>query len=266
MLPWIRIGEVSLPSFLLVQSLNAVLLLAWARSRALRLNLSPRVALDLVLTVLVSGLIGGRLLHVLWETPGFYLENPTAVFHLMNGGYVYFGGLIAGLLAGFFFLKLRGEAFQTGSWFDFAAPLASLGTALGRIGCFLAGCCYGKVCFLRWAFPFQDDKGLSLLRHPTQLYSVLWELGVLAILLGLEKIPAKNRPSFLRPAGALFLTWVVLHGIGRFLIEFVRDDFRGPVFYLSISQWLSVCALVLSCLVLRRISAHPRGIPTKLSK
>ncbi|MBX3039476.1 MAG: prolipoprotein diacylglyceryl transferase [Bdellovibrionaceae bacterium] len=256
MWPWIQIGDLSFPAFLLVQSLNAALLLAWAKSRASHLDLSPRVALDLVLTILISGLIGGRLLHVVWEAPQFYLENPEAIFHLMSGGYVYFGGLAAGLGAGVLFLRFRQEGPQLGRWFDFVAPLASLGTGLGRIGCFFAGCCYGKVCLLPWAFPFPDEKGLSFLRHPTQLYSVIWELGVLAILLGLEKIPAKNRPRWLRPAGALFLTWIGLHSIGRFFIEFLRDDFRGPVLYLSISQWLSVCALIITCLVLRRISSH----------
>lgn len=266
MWPWIRIGEIALPTFLLVQSLNAVLILAWARTRASRLDLSPRVALDLVITVLISGLIGGRLLHILWEAPGFYLENPTAMFQLLSGGYVYFGGLFTGILCGILFLRIRQEGSHLGQWFDFAAPLASLGTGLGRIGCFFAGCCYGKICLLPWAFPFADEKGLSFLRHPTQLYSLFWEAGVLMILLGLEKVPPARRPRFLRPAGSLFLTWVGLHGIGRFLIEFLRDDFRGPVFYLSISQWLSLCALILSCLVLRRISSHPSETPAKPAK
>lgn len=256
MWPWLQVGESLLPSFLLVQSLNAIMLIFWARVRAPQRGLPIRPALDLVLLSLVSGAIGGRLLHVLWEAPSFYLQNPAQIFQLTQGGFVYFGGLLAGLASAAFWLRGRPES--AGSWFDFAAPLVCLGSAVGRVGCFLAGCCYGGVCVLPWALPFVDENGLSLLRHPTQLYSLAWELGVLIILLSLEKTATSKKPSWLRAPGSLFLLWLLLHSIGRFLIEFVRDDFRGPQFFLSLSQWLALFLAIGACLILRHRNTYPR--------
>lgn len=264
MWPWISFEGFHIPSFLLIQCLNAVLLLVWARARAQQLELPPRQGLDLTFLVLFTGLIGGRLLHVFWESPNLYWSQPMTIFSLTSGGYTYFGGLLLALPISWLYLQRLHE--PKGPWFDFAAPLASAGTAIGRIGCLLAGCCYGRVCDLPWALPFWDDQGLRLLRHPTQLYSVIWELGILALLLGLEKTPLAERPRWIRQPGALFGVWIAFHSLGRFFIEFLRDDFRGPQYFLSLSQWLSLCALILSCLILRQTSRHQSEIRQKPAK
>lgn len=239
MWPWFRLGELNIPTFVLVQSLNACIILVWSRRRAVNAGFSPSTVLDFVFVCLVAGLAGGRLLHVAWEAPAYYLENLARVFDLLNGGYVYYGGLILGVLAGCALLKRRGET-NLASWFDFSAPLLSFGTAIGRVGCFFAGCCYGRACTLPWAVTVFDERGFWSLRHPTQIYELVWELGVLMILLGLEATELPRRPRVLQRSGAVFATWMVLHGAGRFLVEFYRDDFRGPSFGLSISQWISL--------------------------
>ncbi|MBX2987637.1 MAG: prolipoprotein diacylglyceryl transferase [Bdellovibrionaceae bacterium] len=249
--PWLQIGDSAIPVFLLVQSLNACLILLWASRRAADAGLSRATAIDLVLLCLGTGLIGGRLLHVLWEAPEFYRQEPLRVLNLMAGGYVYYGGLLFAVPAGWLFLRAKRDP-APARWFDFSAPLLSLGTAIGRLGCFFAGCCYGKVCVLPWAFPFKDEQGLSLLRHPTQLYSFFWEIGVLLILLGLERFPPERRPRWLRPDGSVFLVWMILHAAGRFAIEAYRDDFRGAHWLLSLSQWVSLALILAACLILRQ--------------
>jgi phosphatidylglycerol:prolipoprotein diacylglycerol transferase len=264
MRPWIQIGELIIPSFVLVQSLNACLLLWWTAHRAQHIGLPVKRAVDLGFVILICGVIGGRLLHVLWESPELYSQDPLQIFNLLSGGYVYFGGFLFAMLGAWLWFRVTKEV-RPGAWFDFFAPIISLGTAIGRIGCFLAGCCYGKICNLPWAMPFVDDKGLNFLRHPTQLYSVIWELGVLMMLLGIEKGLASGRLKF--RAGSLFVLWMVLHSLGRFFIEFLRDDFRGKVFLdLSISQWISLAVGFGGCLILRHFFAHPMESPKESPK
>lgn len=232
--PWITIGDTSIPTFLVLQVMNANLLMVWAFFRARRRQLDTRQILDVSILLLVSGLVGGRLLHVIWEAPGFYWNNPAAMFYLSSGGFVYLGGFMSALVAGLLYLRLM-KIPNRGEWLDFFTPLLSLGTAIGRVGCFLAGCCYGTATTLPWAVPITDERGWVFTRHPTSLYLSLWEFAVFFFLLKFEKsgIP--------RAKGALFFSWLILHGAGRFFVEFIRDDFRGPfIGPLSLSQAGSV--------------------------
>lgn len=253
MFPWTSVGEFRLPTFLLIQILNACLLLWWAFRRARTQGKEPRLALDGAMLALASGLIGARLLHVAWEAPDYYRAEPARILDLLSGGYVYYGGFLAAFAAGAFFLRAKREPLAP--WLDFAAPVLSLGTAIGRLGCLFAGCCYGKICYQPWAISIVDEKGVYLPRHPAPLYAILWELATLTILLALEKDRARGTSGLLRRPGSLFALWMVLHGTGRFLIEFIRDDFRGAdLAGLSLSQWLSLGLVAIGAAVLARAS------------
>lgn len=253
MFPWLSLGELKIPVFFLVQSLNLSLLFAWSASRARAAGLPVRRAVDLLLLLAVSGLAGARLLHVFWEAPDYYSADWMRVLDVGSGGFVYYGGLIAALPAGLLFLRWTGER-GTGTWFDFFAPLLSAGTLIGRLGCLLAGCCYGRACDWPWAVRILDENGLVFARHPAPLYSALWELGLLCLILGSEK----NRPRFLAKPGSMFAAWAVGHGIGRFLVEFVRDDFRGPGFAgLSPGQVLSLVLIAGATVWIARAARAP---------
>lgn len=236
MLPWLQLGDLRVPIFYLVQSLNLCLIFFWVFRRAPTSGLPARRALDLVFLLAVAGLLGGRLMHVLWEAPEYYRIDPWRFFDFAAGGFVYYGGLLFALGAGVLFLGLSGEK-QYARWFDFFAPVLSLATAIGRLGCLFAGCCYGRICTLPWAITIMDENGRSLPRHPAPLYTFIWEFGVLSILLGYEK-KGDRRP------GTVFALWAVLHGVGRFFIEFIRDDFRGPALAgFSLGQVLSLALI-----------------------
>jgi phosphatidylglycerol:prolipoprotein diacylglycerol transferase len=184
-----------------------------------------KIALDAALIVMVAALVGARLFHVLYENPEIYRANPWAVFYLWNGGFVFYGGALLAAVCGFAFVHWKVPREQL-NYLDLFAPVASLAYALGRWGCFFAGCCYGRYCDLPWAV-----NG----RHPTQLYASFWEIGTVLILLGFEKkSPARGRVFFL---------WLILHAIGRILMESFRDDFRGPNFLFSVSTWISLGVL-----------------------
>lgn len=222
MYPFVHLaGGYEIPIYYLVLSLDTCLLLFWLRRRTESRGLDLRIAWDAALVTMISAFVGARLLHVIYENPEIYLQNPWAVFYFWNGGFVFYGGALAVVTAGWFFLRRRTA--QPLAYFDLFTPIGSLAYAIGRWGCFLAGCCYGLQCDLPWAVAG---------RHPTQLYASFWEFGVLLILLGLEK---KNQKP-----GKIFFLWLILHAMGRILMESFRDDFRGAVPLVSISTWISL--------------------------
>lgn len=189
---------------------------------------------------MISGFLGGRLFHVFYEEPQYYLHQPLAVFKFWNGGFVYYGGFLAALAASLIYGQFK--SLKLLSWADFFTPLFSLAYALGRFGCFFEGCCYGQFCDLPWAVHG---------RHPTQLYMVLTEFLTLILILFLEQKIKKSH----RPSGFLFLTWLLFHSLGRFLIEFFRADERGSTVFhnLSISQFISILIIISSLFFLKKI-------------
>lgn len=173
--------------------------------------------------MLITIPLGARLLHVFYEEPAYYAENPLRVLEFWKGGFVYFGGTIfSALFFIIYFLKPRDRTFwQTA---DFFTPVLCLGTGLGRWACFFQGCCFGRELDTFWAV-----NG----RHPTQLYIFTWEMVLFLILLKLEKRSLQS--------GNLFLVWIMMSALGRFVIEFYRADFRGHMIAgLSISQTISL--------------------------
>ena len=139
------------------------------------------------------------------------------------------------------------------------APGIALGHVIGRIGCLLAGCCYGRPTVVKWAVTFNDPAAavnvgtpLAIPLHPTQLYDAGAELIILAALLLTEKRGNKF-------PGRTFFGYLVLYGISRFIIEFYRGDDRGMVFnMLSTSQVVSAAIVPISLFMLWRLRARAR--------
>ncbi len=244
MYPLIYLNDhLALPTYYLWISLVFCLSLIWVKKRAQKKNLSKNIALDLSLMIMLGGFVGARLFHVFFESPEYYLKDPMAIFSFWQGGFVYYGGVIGAFILSFVWLKKNKlPAFE---WLDFFAPVISFGYAAGRIACFLTGCCYGRSCPYPWGVKFlalQD----GIARHPTQLYAVFWESLVVLILLYIEK-EKKNKmlvfKSLFVSSGSIFMLWLVLHSLGRILMEYYRDDFRGPALLgLSFSTWISLLA------------------------
>ncbi|GAB6062978.1 prolipoprotein diacylglyceryl transferase [Deferrisoma palaeochoriense] len=206
----------------------------WVAGReAERLGLEPRKVQDLGLVVLIAALVGARLFYVLveWE---YFVEHPWQVFEIWKGGLVFYGGFVVAALASLAYVRHAGlPVWPTG---DAVAPGLALGQALGRIGCFFAGCCYGAECDLPWAVTFTDPRGLAPLNlplHPTQLYSALGNLAIFLVLyLGFRKRWGGT--------GRVFGLYLVLYPAFRFVVEFFRNDPRGALGPLSTSQALGI--------------------------
>ncbi|WP_413558744.1 prolipoprotein diacylglyceryl transferase [Bdellovibrio sp. HCB209] len=239
MFPTIQLtSEIQIPTYYLVISIVAAICLFWVVRRSHQFKLSPTRALDLGLLIMVFGFIGGRLFHVFYENFTYYQEDFMRILYFWDGGFVFYGGALLAGFAGISYLFFKAHD-EIENYIDLFAPVLALSYGLGRVACFLAGCCYGRSCDLPWAV-----NG----RHPAQLYAVFWELGVLMILLGLEKSRAEMK--FFKVPGRIFYFWMVLHGLGRLIMESFRDDFRGPTIGFSISSWISWGIIILGLLLL----------------
>lgn len=207
--------------FLALGFLSAVLV---AGQEARRLGLPVGRFYDLCFYIILSAILGSRLLYVILERDKF-LREPLKVLALWEGGLVFHGGLVAAVAVAFWYMRRHGLPWR--ATFDALAVGMPLGQALGRVGCFMAGCCFGSPSDLPWAVTFTHPETLCPLRvplHPAQLYEALLLLGVFGTVLWLRK-----RKSF---DGQVVLTYFLLAGSARFVVEFFRAptslDYRGP--------------------------------------
>jgi phosphatidylglycerol:prolipoprotein diacylglycerol transferase len=180
---------------------------------------------DLSFYSILAALIGSRVLDVIlkWD---YFSARPQEIFMIWKGGLAFQGGLIFGVLAMLFYIYRHQMALWT--TMDIMALAVPLGQFIGRLGCFMAGCCFGKECHLPWAITFNHPDTLAPMGmsvHPTQLYESFLSLGVFFYLLWL-----RHRQGF---PGQLLGTYLLLAGAVRFLVEFFRGDERGPVLMLG---------------------------------
>ena len=178
-------------------------------------GLSEETLLNIIFLIIVSGLFGARLLHILVHF-SYYFRHPLEVIAIRHGGMAVQGGVIFGLTAGILFL--RRTNLPTLKVLDLLALYFPLGQAIGRLGCFLNGCCYGKETnfFLSVRFPFDNVS-----RHPTQIYYCLSNLFVFLVLFFLWKGKRKN--------GTILLIYFMLYSISRYGIDFLRGNLE-PLF------------------------------------
>jgi len=205
-------------------------------------GLDPQKILDLCFYLLIASILGGRLLYVIVEYK-YFVANPMEVLKFWKGGLVYYGGLIAAVGVAWYCM----QKFELPFWktADVLAPSIAIGQAIGRWGCFFAGCCYGVRTDAPWAITFTNPDSLAPLNvplHPTQIYLSLNALVIFGVLMWM-----RNRKRF---DGQVLLTYGILYSIGRFIIEFFRGDERGYAIpdMLSTSQFIGLFVLGLSIL------------------
>ncbi|MES2964024.1 MAG: prolipoprotein diacylglyceryl transferase [Bdellovibrionota bacterium] len=241
-LPVLKLGSFVLPTYFLISSLAFIAGLFFLVRRSKTLRLSRNRSLDTALVLMTTGFVGSRLFHVFFEEPSHYAEDPSRVFEVWRGGFVWYGGAILGALCSYAFLKWKRE--PVARYLDLFAPVGAFGYAMGRLACLFTGCCYGAVCIL------PGMRGGVEFRYPTQALAVVYELVVLFILLKIER--RREDSNWFGRAGQLFALWLMLHGVGRILMESLRGDPRGAfIGGLSISTWISIVLVVGSFIVLR---------------
>lgn len=238
------LGGKSLHTYGLMVALGFLFGMIYVRRESRRVGLNEDQVMDLFFYLAVAGLVGSRILYVMVSVDDFW-SDPMVFFRVWEGGLVFQGGVIGSLLVAVFYIRKHKLPFYLCA--DTFVPALSLGHALGRLGCFFAGCCYGKQCGLYDAFclvfPHNPDTvappGIPLM--PTQLMESFGEFMLFGFL-----IFYRWRKPF---DGAVFLMYLMTYSVLRSIVEVFRGDtVRGFVIepYLSNGQFISLIAFLAS--------------------
>lgn len=227
-----HIGSFPVPTYGILVALGVLAGLWISVRNSERQGIKPENALDFGISVVLAGILGSKILYVIldWRTGTTFGENLRDIFSLstLQAGGVFSGGLIAAfVVAAWFVRKHRLPALAT---CDAFSPGLAMGHAIGRLGCFAAGCCYGKPTHHFWGVTFTSPVAasnagtpLNIPLEPTQLFESAVELCIFFVLSWLFA-----RKKF---DGQIFGAYLFLYGIARFFLEFIRDDpGRGSVF------------------------------------
>lgn len=230
-----EVAGISLYSYGFLIALGAIAGVAYMAIQGKKdVGLTFDQANSLFLLICLAAFVGGKV-FLIFEDPAYYLGQPRKL--LTGRGFVFYGSFLFAIPTMFlFFRKNRLPAY---AMLDVMAVTTCLVHMFGRIGCFMAGCCYGKPTdsFLGVTFTNAacQAKPLNTPLHPTQLYEALYILAVMIVILFLRRIK--------RFYGQLFLTYLILYAIGRFTLEYFRGDTeRGFVVenYISHSQFIAL--------------------------
>jgi len=241
-------GGIAIRSYGVMIAVALLLGAWWTRHRAAVRGISPSHADEIITASVIGGLVGARLYYVLFTEPSWFLHQPLEILAVWRGGLAVHGAWIGGTLAALRAMRRRQVSFWR--YADAVAPALALGQAIGRLGCFLSGCCFGLPTQRPWGVIFNHletlaPRGMPL--HPTQLYEA-----VLALLIvwALWRYERRRRCE-----GEVFLLYLLLSSTARFAVEALRWDnlyWWGTTFKMAqlMSSILFVAAAV--CWVVRR--------------
>jgi phosphatidylglycerol:prolipoprotein diacylglycerol transferase len=233
----LELGPLTVYTYGVLLAAAYLLGLKLAMTRAAARGLDGAKVLDLGIYIIISALIGAKLLLLVTDFRTF-ATNPAELLTLVRSGGVFYGGLILAVSVALWYIRRAGLPLWTTC--DVFAPGIALGHVIGRFGCLFAGCCYGKPTSRPWGITFTDPFAaanvgtpLGVPLHPTQLYEAGAELVILVLLLATER---RGRPF----PGRTFWLYLLLYAVSRFVIEFYRGDPRGSVGIFSTSQFISL--------------------------
>ncbi|MDR0621610.1 MAG: prolipoprotein diacylglyceryl transferase [Deltaproteobacteria bacterium] len=283
----ISLGPVSFSGYGLAIVAAVFSALYYLNRMAPRAGVSPKQALDLGFWLIVVGLLGARATYVAFH-PTVFARSPLNVIKYWEGGLMFQGGLIAGLILVAVLAILGRVRFLSMS--DALAPALALGQAVGRLGCLLAGCCYGRPAPLGFplalTFPLGAQAPVGLPLYPTQIAE---SLGLFLITLYLTRLlssptlpvrlgliarpthPARLDPTSglgpqhpPRPAGLILAAYLALAGLLRFAVDLFRGDFRGPkVLGLAPTSWAALAIFLTGLILTLRLLANRGHAPNK---
>ena len=219
--------------------------------RVRRLALDEHLYSNILVSTVLAGFIGAKLLFIALEWPAF-LHNPLV---MLRSGFIFYGGVIAGALTLVILTRRHKIAFF--SIADLLALPLPLAHAFGRLGCFFYGCCYGRPTASRIGIEFPPGSPAGGLGRviPTQLIEAAVLFVIFFILLVISK-----RPRF---AGYVVSAYFMMYGVARFIIEFYRGDPRGHIFIFSTSQCISLVLIACGALIFLTRHRHASFVPQK---
>lgn len=254
-----QIGPVPIRAYGLMLWIALVVGVLWTIRAARRTDIKAEHVIDVALYGLIAGVMTAHITSILLDLPYFW-RNPSEIWGLWSGvlspsgglrGLSFHGGLVGAVGAGFLYARRKRISFL--AVVDLCAPGLALGYGIGRIGCFLNGCCYGTPTSLPWAVQFHVDSLSSQLTapsHPTQIYAMLASFVIFLALLKVEKSQ--------RFAGHVFLSYLTMYSAYRFLIEFLRKGVTADVALAGLTQ-AQVVSLVLLAITVSLVSVLRRS-------
>ncbi len=241
----LQIGPLSLFSYGLMLALAFAVTLLLARRHAPAAGIDPELVSEIGLVCLITGVAGARLGYVLVHLD-YYVAHPVEIFQLWKGGLIVYGGLCLATMSAA--TALYRKKIGIVSFADFLIVYVPLGQAIGRIGCFLNGCCFGHPTSVPWAVCFPQTS-LPACRHgfPNHLHPVqLYEFVVLtAVYFLLRKVFKKKTFN-----GQVLSIYMIVYGLVRFCSEFFRGDGSWVFMNLSFAQLISVGTFFTGCVML----------------
>lgn len=236
----LRIGNLTLYSYGLMMGLGIISAILLTEYRAKRKGLKADSIFYLAIWGVIGGFAGSKLLYFITELPRI-IKDPSIILNFSEG-FVVYGAIIGGIAGGAIYLRIAKLKFLP--YFDLVMPSVALAQGIGRIGCFLAGCCYGKEtdAWYGIVFPHSDiaPEGVKLI--PTQLFSSILDFLHFIILIIIAGKTKKN--------GMVGACYLLFYGLGRFAIEMLRDDPRGNIGILSTSQFISLFWIIIGAVLL----------------
>jgi phosphatidylglycerol:prolipoprotein diacylglycerol transferase len=266
----IKLGWFSVYSFGFMLALSFLVGIYLSSFRARRFGVDPQAVLDLSVYVIISGVVGSRLLYVAFHVHEY--RNLIDVFALWQGGATLYGGFLLAVFAGYVFSKKRNLPFLVLG--DILSPAIALGIALTRIGCFLSGCCFGKSTSHAWGVSFPpgspagvyamevaSKRGLESVKlHPSQLYDSFLGLLTVVLLLALQKRLVKR--------GATFGLMLACYGASRFVVDFTRfyEENMRAFGVFNLNQFVSVLLVAVGLFLLLGRGARRARSPSSTAR
>lgn len=249
----LKLGSFRLATYGILVAAGYMAGIAWLNAHREEMRLSEKQFWGLVYALFFGAVFGGKLLYwaVEWRAIAAGTLNPISDFRY---GFVFYGGVIGSVSAGRWYQRREGfPFFRTADFFGVALPI---GHAIGRLGCFAAGCCAGFPTALPWGVRFTHPEALvapglqGVPLHPTQLYESAANAAIAAALARVLKAVRAGR----LPEGAVALGYVASYALARLLLETFRGDDRGGFWLgLSLSQWIALIGLSLAALSFARL-------------
>jgi phosphatidylglycerol:prolipoprotein diacylglycerol transferase len=243
---FIQIGDFAIRWFGVMMATGFLVAFFNMNYQAKREGLNQQAISDMLIWILVGGLMGARIAYVIANWPTEFASDPISMFYVQRGGLIYYGGLIGGIISSLIYVKIK--KMSALSVADVAATSIPIGQAFGRVGCFLNGCCYGKVTAapIGVEYPINSSPWIeqvnhhlidsssrcTLSVHPVQLYESCFSI---LIFLSLVFILRKQKFS-----GITASCYLLLYGILRFVMEFFRGDERQKISSITIAQGISL--------------------------
>jgi phosphatidylglycerol:prolipoprotein diacylglycerol transferase len=253
----IELGPLTIASYGFLFALGVLLAVLWAYGKARKENIDLKIFTDFIFYVMILSLLGAKLFLLLTNLD-YYLKYPAEMKYLLTSGGTFFGGLIFGALFAVWFIRRHGLSFrQLG---DIGGPSLALGHFFGRLGCFAAGCCWGReaghfplaVTFRSARAHYLTGVPLQVALYPTQLFEALLNLCNFVILYF-----AYKKRTF---KGQIFALYILNYSLIRFTVEYFRGDpdrgyvFGGmekPLASLSVPQLICLIGFITALLLLK---------------